>query len=166
MIGSNDSCLEDPFNNQHVPLDEYKSNLRSIILFLENATLDRKKIILITPPCYYHEKYKNYCKLMGKQFPHKANSETKKYAQACLEVANQEQVDCIDFFKSSTNHCKGSDLFSDGLHLSRDGAQLLYELVCPLVEQKVVQFHGPLVMNYPHYSEIDAQNPVASLSNN
>ena len=163
MIGSNDSCLNASKNNQHVPLDEYKSNLKSIISFLESLNLDRKKIILITPPCYYHEKFTDYCKKVKKPLPFKSNQETFKYSQACLEVANQEKVDCYNFFQLTTNHEKSSDNFSDGLHLSKSGAQLLYESILPLIEQKVIQFHGSLKMNFPHYSQLDSKNQKKSL---
>lgn len=49
LFGSNDACIPESPTNQHVPLQTYKKNLKTIITH-PLISAHRPKIILVTPP--------------------------------------------------------------------------------------------------------------------
>jgi len=104
-LGANDSVLRSaiPSRSQHVPLDDYKSNICEIIQFI-HAEWPKAKILLITPPPSIPEKWLDQMtlqwKLCGEEGPEpeqdRTMEHTKMYADACVEVGQGNQVDVVD----------------------------------------------------------------------
>lgn len=91
FFGANDSALKvDGPANQHVPLDKYKRNLRAIIhdpsIRNQNA-----RVLLLTPPPI--DEY-----MLDSSFSAGSRKAeiTKQYAEACCEVAKEENVKVLD----------------------------------------------------------------------
>ncbi|CAG2173941.1 unnamed protein product [Oppiella nova] len=165
LLGSNDSCEADCPGGQHVPIDEFEDNLSAIIGHLECIGIPRERIILISPPNYYHHMFVEYCKQNGKNEPKKDNKTIVKYAEAMARVAHKSGVEFIDLYKHFSNQQNSEQLFCDGLHFSRKGSQLVFELIWPSVEKRV-QLHNQcsqLTPNFPLFTDIDTKSPEKSL---
>lgn len=80
LWGANDASN----SHQHVPLEEYKENLKKIIQFFRNSF--HTKIILITPPPIDAEAW-------GRG--DRDNSITRLYAKAVLELSKEIDLPCV-----------------------------------------------------------------------
>ena len=160
-IGANDSwCpIEKIKFNPSVPVDEYRENLIEIIEFLLNSGLTKDKLLLITPPTIISEDWNNFC---GQNFKdsivEKTPEHTKKYVDTMLDVAGQLNIKCFDSFELTSKVEHYSKAFIDGLHLSKYGGDLFYELIKDDVEQCVQKFRNTDLQNMPTYIDIDYNN--------
>ncbi|KAI9927673.1 hypothetical protein ASPWEDRAFT_176155 [Aspergillus wentii DTO 134E9] len=144
FFGANDACV--PEREQHVPLDDYKENLRGIIQ--HPATLAQNpRIILITPPPINEYQLEGFDASKNTPHPSRTASYTKQYAEAAREVATSLGVPVADLWtafmttvgwkegqplvgsRDVPNNEKLQSLLTDGLHLTPDGYRVLYKLV-------------------------------------
>ena len=109
---------------------------------------------------------------------------TRRYAEACLQVANEMNIPVVDLWNGmqlpvfemqssssssfSVNQQWKTDYLSDGLHLTPMGNYRLYELVVELLDRSMVGEDGSLGMglavtnlprSYPDHSMVDAIEP-------
>lgn len=84
FFGANDSCLPHYPSHQHVPLDKYKENLKTIISHATVTAHQDVKILLIVPPPIDERMLKDNGFADGREAP-----VTAKYAQAAREVAGE-----------------------------------------------------------------------------
>ncbi|KAG5517006.1 hypothetical protein RHGRI_037674 [Rhododendron griersonianum] len=99
FFGANDACLPDRCAAfQHVPVDEYKHNLRSIVSYLKKRW-PATHVILITPPPIdedrrlLHPNVENLLRL-----PERTNEATGAYARACTAVAEESGIPVVDLW--------------------------------------------------------------------
>lgn len=52
---------------QHVPLEEYAENLKSLVQYLKSVDITEDRIILITPPPLYEPAWEKECIAKGKR---------------------------------------------------------------------------------------------------
>lgn len=137
FFGANDAVL--PGLPQHIPLDEYRWNLKKIIQHKVLKPHD-PKFILITPPpiCEYATQAEDAEK--GKNFVQRLAARTKEYADAALEVGEELGVPTVNLWKACIDYAGGwkegepipgskpdginaklTELFRDGLHFSPTG---------------------------------------------
>lgn len=165
LLGSNDSNEPESPSGQHVPLKEYSQNLRDIIAFLDSRGIRKDRLILMSPPNYFHETFLATC--TQPKLPIKSNKRVAEYAQACAVVASQESVAFLDLYRIFSEHPNSDHLFMDGLHFSFAGAQLLHQHLQPLVVAKVEQFTSqPLekLIKFPYWADIDPANAEKNLN--
>lgn len=90
-FGANDAML--PSSTQHVPLDEYKENLTTIIQLLQSPTSDLyspdTRIVLLTPG-----------PTGAVSNPDRRPERPLMYAKACLEVGEAVGVPVLDVYKA------------------------------------------------------------------
>ncbi|NWI66384.1 IAH1 esterase, partial [Todus mexicanus] len=67
FFGANDSALKDLNPKQHVPVEEYATNLKSMIQYLKSVDITGDKIILITPPPLHESAWERACLAKGKR---------------------------------------------------------------------------------------------------
>ena len=65
LLGTNDAVQQDK-DDRHVPIEEYKKHLVSIISKMEDSGIPSENIIIISPPPIDLEAWANYCKVQGK----------------------------------------------------------------------------------------------------
>lgn len=112
FFGLNDSAL--PGQIQHVPVEEYRRNLSDMASQIASAGA---WVVLVTPPPVDERRIKS-----------RSMAHTAQYAQACLELAGEMHIPVVDLFqklqeeKGWTKAC-----LLDGLHLSANGMNKLYE---------------------------------------
>lgn len=144
MLGSNDST-DETSKNQHVPLERYEKNLGIIINYLLEWGMDKSKIILISPPKIFDEKWKQCCPGQAAHFNHLV----REYAKTSMKFAQEKSILSLDFNQLMEDYGENyPELLFDGLHLSAKGGKLLLENLIPLVEKNLT---GHLKMNFPDW---------------
>jgi lysophospholipase L1-like esterase len=111
-------------SKQHVPLDEYEANLRSMVSHLR--TLPVRHIILIAPPPVDEEGRRAYA---NSQFAvpltepcERTNAATKAYAERCAAVAAALALPSLDLWTLMQQEVGWqSKFFEDGLHFTAEG---------------------------------------------
>ncbi|WCJ26102.1 SGNH hydrolase-type esterase superfamily protein [Euphorbia peplus] len=163
FFGANDAALQGRTGSrQHVPLEEYKDNLRKIVLHLKKCS-PAMLVVLISPPPIDEEGRMAFAKFSygekAMELPERTNEMAGNYARQCVELANELGVPSIDVW-SKMQETEGwqKKFLSDGLHLTPEGNAM--------VSQEVIRvFHGAwlsaaeMPYDFPHHSEIDTHNP-------
>lgn len=143
FFGANDACL--PGSDQHVPLEDYKENLRKI---LQHPSIQAQgpRLILVTPPPVNEYALEETDAAVGRPYGRTAEH-TKLYADACREVGHNLGIFVLDLWSwiiTAGGYKAGSDdklpgskqmarntyldrILSDGLHFNPLGYQVLYE---------------------------------------
>ena len=165
LVGANDANDVDSPSKQHIPIHEFEDNLVAIIEYLDSIGLTKERIVLMSPPNYFHENHIQFCKQNGKPIPKKDNQIVQKYAKACESAAKRSKVEFLDLFQHFSEHEESEQLFCDGLHFSGKGSQFLFQLIWPLIEKRVKQHKNctELTPNFPIYSDIDSEYPEKAL---
>ncbi|VVB08100.1 unnamed protein product [Arabis nemorensis] len=161
FFGANDACLPERCSGfQHVPLDEYKQNLRSIISFLKNRW-PHTVIILITPPPIDEEARLQYPYTENKTgFPERTNEAAGSYAKACLTVAKECQISSIDLWSKMQQIPNWqTECLWDGLHLSRGGNKVVFEEVAKKLKEEGIGAED-LAVDLPLIEHVDPKDPL------
>lgn len=139
MMGSNDASFPDTNPEQAVSLEEFGENLLKIISMLLNNGIKKDFIILISPPPILPDKwtkFRNSCP--GTEYKNcKDNDLTKKYAAEVGKVASRLSITFIDLFSAMMQSCNLDQALYDGLHLGRDGAAVLCNLLTPELDRRL-----------------------------
>lgn len=158
FFGHNDSW--DTTLNLGIPVKEYEKNVRSIIKYLNDNGIENNKIILITPTWFHREATQRFMasqpQFSGMTLDKNPES-ARQYSDAILRVAQDNGIDAIDFFKVSYDYEDLESMFCDGIHLSRLGARMLYDLLIPVIEKKLESsFKKPLgdLWHLPPYDQV------------
>ncbi|KAG8445621.1 hypothetical protein GDO86_010413 [Hymenochirus boettgeri] len=160
FFGANDSSILEENPQQHVPLEEYMENLRSMILYLKSVQIASDKVILITPPPLHEPSWEKQCCLKGSKL-NRSNVAAGLYAKACVQVGYQFGIDVVDLW--SEMQSSGQDFkvyLSDGLHLSAEGNSFLESRLWTILERKL----SGLPFKLPYWNVVDNANPEATLS--
>lgn len=133
FLGANDAAL--PGEDQHVPLEEFKSNLiRMVQSIRENSGQPTIPIILITPPPVDEKAWAAHMQSFSAD---RKNHVSRTYGQSCLQVAAEHDcavLDVYDLLGGDSGDC--SKHLSDGLHLSESGNVLVYEGLMGVIKEK------------------------------
>ncbi|KAF7490016.1 Isoamyl acetate-hydrolyzing esterase 1 -like protein [Sarcoptes scabiei] len=167
LLGTNDSVPVHCDSGQHVPIEEYRGNLKFMIDYLQMIGFGPEKLILMAPPNFYHDDFKQWCKTNNRiSIPDDWPDQIKHYVEACKSVAIEKQITSIDLYEIFINNPNNRNLFMDGLHLSREGAKLLFDNLSILIDEKLERFNlksmEPLKI-FPYWNEIDKNHPEKSL---
>lgn len=145
FFGANDACL--PGVPQHVPIEEYKENLKKIVNY-EGVRHHDTKIILIVPPPVDEWQ-------LGTDM--RTAAHTAKYAVACREVGQELNLPTLDLWtifmqkagwqEGSTDPLIGSldaprnevlgALLSDGLHFTPIAYKLVFDELVNVIQTKL-----------------------------
>uniref|UniRef100_A0ABI7VQU5 Isoamyl acetate-hydrolyzing esterase 1 homolog n=1 Tax=Felis catus TaxID=9685 RepID=A0ABI7VQU5_FELCA len=97
FFGANDSALKDENPKQHVPLDEYVANLKSMVRYLKSVDVPEHRIVLISPPPLCEAAWERECLAQGCKL-NRLNLVVGEYADACLQVARACGTDVLDLW--------------------------------------------------------------------
>ncbi|XP_062429007.1 isoamyl acetate-hydrolyzing esterase 1 homolog isoform X1 [Rhea pennata] len=158
FFGANDSALKDLNPKQHVPLEEYAANLKSMIQYLKSVDINEDRIILITPPPLQESSWEKECLAKGDKL-NRLNSITGEYAKACVQVARDCGTDVVDLWTLMQKNQDFSSYLSDGLHLSTKGSNFLAAQLWSCLEKKISTLPSLL----PYWRDVDHMNPEVSL---
>ncbi|ATY64775.1 GDSL Lipase Acylhydrolase family [Cordyceps militaris] len=150
LFGSNDACLPDAANGQHVPLDQYKKNLVQLVTH-PALEAHKPRLLLVTPPPIEERRLDHRVKSQGYLKLNRSNVVTKQYADAAREVAKEMKVGCVDLwtaFMSKAGWKPGDPLYGsqdlpendviralihDGLHFTPEAYEIFYEEVIKVI---------------------------------
>lgn len=158
LLGANDATHENCPSGQHVPVEEYKANLKEMVHRLDCSGLKKARVILVNPPTYYHDVF---LETKPDLPPCRSSESATLYANACLEAGKEIGVTCLDIHSVFAEDPRGRSLFTDGLHLASSGSSLLFKELLPFVEKKIIEFktsdsspNASLEQNFPYWMEI------------
>ncbi|XP_063646197.1 isoamyl acetate-hydrolyzing esterase 1 homolog isoform X4 [Pan troglodytes] len=158
FFGANDSALKDENPKQHIPLEEYAANLKSMVQYLKSVDIPENRVILITPTPLCETAWEEQCIIQGCKL-NRLNSVVGEYANACLQVAQDCGTDVLDLWTLMQDSQDFSSYLSDGLHLSPKGNEFLFSHLWPLIEKKVSSL--PLLL--PYWRDVAEAKPELSL---
>lgn len=161
FFGANDACLHDRCCAfQHVPLPEYKQNLRSIVSYLKKRW-PTTIILLITPPPIdedsrlLHPYVENLSGL-----PERTNEAAGAYAKACVEVAAECGIPVVDLWTQMQYFPDWQKTYlRDGLHLTPSGNRIVFEEVVKILSDEGASLET-LPVDLPLIADIDPKDPL------
>ncbi|GMH37537.1 hypothetical protein BSKO_05410 [Bryopsis sp. KO-2023] len=167
FFGANDAALADgPDARQHVPLDEYKSNLEAIVRHVEK--MKSKHAVLITPPPVDGAAWANHhgsTQGGNPEGPDRCSEETEKYASACISVGEKMGYPVLDLFSLLGGKADWEKHLCDGLHFNQKGHQFVFEMLLALLREKFEDLRSEnMPLDFPLHSDIDHLNFASSLS--
>ncbi|OAL48152.1 SGNH hydrolase [Pyrenochaeta sp. DS3sAY3a] len=158
FFGANDCSLVDAPNAQHIPLDEYKDNLKKIITHPQIVAHNAHIILIAPPPINEHlwwprDQSKGYTSVS------RVASSTKEYADAAVQVGAELNVPVVNLWKAFMEKANfeldtwtpelplpGSlkipqndaltELMYDGLHLQPAGYKIVFQGVMDTIAQQ------------------------------
>ncbi|BGP13773.1 hypothetical protein JCM10213_006395 [Rhodosporidiobolus nylandii] len=175
-LGANDSAL--PGEPQHVPLEEYTQNLRTILSLLRDPASEyhspSTSFVLLTPPPLYRPDWiqtrisrglAGYCD--------RTLENTRAYADAVIKLGKEEGIPVVDCYAriwdaAEHDEEKLQPFFTDGLHLTAKGYALIAEGVKQVIAEHYPSKHWEhLPLLFPYWRDIitGAMGPQFALSN-
>uniref|UniRef100_A0A9L0ICA5 Isoamyl acetate-hydrolyzing esterase 1 homolog n=1 Tax=Equus asinus TaxID=9793 RepID=A0A9L0ICA5_EQUAS len=144
---------------QHIPLEEYTANLKSMVQYLKSVDIPEDRVILITPPPLCEAAWEKECLVQGCKL-NRLNLVVGEYASACLRVAQDCGTDVLDLWSLMQKDSQDFPSYlSDGLHLSPKGNEFVFSHLWPLIEKKVSSL--PLLL--PYWRDVAEAKPELSL---
>lgn len=156
FFGHNDAWKNYPL---HLPVDQFETNTRAMIKYLNDNDVENKKIILITPTWYHAENFNIYMKSLGFPPTSKEFEDAQKYADAIDRIGKETGIDVVDFFTISANYKPLEEMFCDGVHYSRKGARLLFDCLMPIIERKIEDSYKKPLADLWHVTPIE-KHPI------
>ncbi|KAF9921701.1 hypothetical protein BGZ65_010135, partial [Modicella reniformis] len=174
FLGANDSCT--PPSPQHVELNRYEQNIRTLIDMVHSPTSPtyspETRIILICPPPVDEPRYALQRKEQGIRMD-RDKDVTRQYAETCLRIGREYQakngqqqpeqhcqLDVIDTWGLVTERVERgqgtmSDYLNDGLHLASAGNDLIFEQIMKIIRGRYPEWDpDTLPMNTPWWRDL------------
>ncbi|XP_028769920.1 GDSL esterase/lipase At5g62930 isoform X1 [Neltuma alba] len=165
FFGANDAALLGRNSErQHVPIEEYKENLRKIVRHLKlQERSPAMLIVLITPPPVCEEGRDAYARSLygenARKLSERTNEVTGEYAKACIETAEELGVRFINLWsKMQESDGWQKKFLSDGLHLTPEGNEVVYQEVTRVFNEAWLSAEE-MPYDFPHHSLIDGKSP-------
>eukprot|EP00906_Rhabdomonas_costata_P005749 RCo008544 len=168
FFGANDASLLEENPVQHVPVEEYKTNLASIVAFLRSQYQADVPIVLITPPPVCGVKRLQYQQATygpsatGRL--ERTNESAGTYAAACEEVGASLGLPVLNVWKlmqEAGSSLPGgfSDYLVDGLHFTTLGHRFFFDRLVELLERQPTLQPQRMPMIWPDKGIVDWRNP-------
>ena len=159
FLGANDSNIKELNEAQHVPLEEYKTNLQEIIGILGKKGILASQILLVPPPPCNEGMWKKSLEIKMNspvERSPKNNKTTRMYYDACLQMANKLKCRTLARPDDYWNSLNASDHFCDGLHFSQSGSQIVFEFI----SKELREMTKDLPMILPDWKDICQENKL------
>ncbi|KAH3674890.1 hypothetical protein WICPIJ_009434 [Wickerhamomyces pijperi] len=159
FFGTNDAVHEG--GCQHVPLDQFTSNIESIIKTLEKSNI---KVIVIGPALHDEPRWR-----IGRAEDYKmglirSNESNLKYSTAAKELASSLNVPFVDLyseFKKFEKDDKWKELLCDGVHFTGEGYKVLFNQVMAKIRESYPELapeNLPFIL--PYWRDIRSDIPL------
>ncbi|KAL6627196.1 hypothetical protein ACP70R_030922 [Stipagrostis hirtigluma subsp. patula] len=167
FFGANDASLPDRAQaHQHVPLEEYQTNLRAICAYFKERWPSAAIILITPPPIYEPARIRDiYGDDDPSRQPERTNEAAGAYAQACIAVAKELGHPVIDSWTKIQEFPDWqTSALSDGLHFTPTGNKILFDEVLKTLAS--VGFNQEsLPSDLPLFHEIDPMDPMKAFGN-
>ena len=188
FLGANDQALPGLADHHHVPVNEYKENLK-ILIGRIRADYKCQRILLIGPPPVHHEQRLAYqIERYGKEGAtgklERTMETAQTYSDACKHVAEEADLPFLNLYQAMVENGGGQDdlakFFDDGLHFAAAGHDFVGTAVIDAIAKAYPDFAvqpDPSTGQYcnsasnctglpnhggPFHDEIDENNPDAA----
>ncbi|OIV97138.1 hypothetical protein TanjilG_00167 [Lupinus angustifolius] len=161
FFGANDASLPDRYSGfQHVPLDEFKQNLHSIVSFIKKQWPTTVVLLITPPPIDEDGRIKHPYAENPEGLPERTNEAAGEYARACITVAGECGIPVIDLWRKM-QQCPSwrKDFLWDGLHLTRRGNQVVFEEVVKKLKDEGLSLES-IPIDLPPIADIDHNDPL------
>ncbi|KAK3159747.1 hypothetical protein QOZ80_1BG0050530 [Eleusine coracana subsp. coracana] len=162
FFGANDASLPDRKQaHQHVPLEEYQSNLRAICGYFKEQWPSTAIILITPPPIHEPARIRHmYGHDDPSQLPERTNEAAGAYAQACMAVAKELNHPVIDIWTKMQEFPDWQTCaLSDGLHFTPAGNKILFDEVVKTLSS--IGFSSErLPSDLPLFHDIDTKDPM------
>lgn len=131
FLGANDAAVNHK-REYAVPLEEYVKNMLEILNLYKNVP----RIVITPPPIIEKDRVQHAMETTAFDTPDRLYQHTEKYAVAAEKVAREMGVGVADAF-DTFEKLGGGDLsayFSDGLHFSEKGEEVVYALIVETIK--------------------------------
>ncbi|KAF5742329.1 GDSL esterase/lipase [Tripterygium wilfordii] len=166
FFGANDASVPDGYSAfQHVPLDEYKQNLHSIVSFFKKQWPGTLVILITPPPIDEEARLCNPYIENPLTLPERTNDAAGSYAKACVEVAGECRCPVIDLWTKMQQFTDWKKAYlSDGLHLTKSGNKVVFEEVLAKLKEEGISLET-MPFDLPLFHEIDPKDPLKVFEN-
>ncbi|KAB2621945.1 GDSL esterase/lipase CPRD49-like [Pyrus ussuriensis x Pyrus communis] len=133
-FGGNDSVDPHPSGlGAHVPLPEYKENMRKIGKHLKSLS-EKTRVIFLTAPPVNEEQIHEASDYVPPQ--NRTNESCKAYSDACLDVCRELDIKGVDLWTSIQKRKDWSTTcFTDGVHFSSEGSKIVGEEILKVLRE-------------------------------
>jgi lysophospholipase L1-like esterase len=154
FFGANDAALQEQDPAKFVPIPEYKDNLHKLITKTQTSYPDARVLVITPPPVHKQQRLSFQKQRYGDKatgIPERTFDNTQKYAQACIEVAQETKVPYLDMFTAMVDEGGEDDGFGqylcDGLHFNKVGHDFVFQKLLEAIENN---FSGLVVTPDPN----------------
>lgn len=186
FLGANDANRPAPLrlqpeasSRQHVPVEEYRANLATIVRTIRRMGHGTARVLLLTPPpvdgvAWHAHCARNYG-LDPQGEPNRDHDTTAAYAAAALTVADAEATPVADIHAAFLARADWQALLEDGLHPNARGNAVIAEAVREAIKRYFPDLvpaaaglsppEAPgLQFDFPDHKVVDAANPAATFA--
>jgi lysophospholipase L1-like esterase len=143
-FGANDASLKEQNPHHYVSLEDYQQNLRTLVAkakkLMHFQGQKQANILLITPPPVDHDQRLAFQK---ERYADKATGvlertleNSGKYAEACVQVANELNLPCLNLWQAFQTDANWSRFLSDGLHFSAAGQAFVFDKLIHCLQEE------------------------------
>ncbi|KAK8954041.1 GDSL esterase/lipase CPRD49 [Platanthera zijinensis] len=134
-FGGNDSIGPYPSGlGPHVPLPEYKENMRRIATHVKNLSEKTRAIFLSCPPLNEERLRKSTSSALSEIV--RTNETCRLYSEACIEVCAEMNLKVIDLWTAIQQRDDWDEAcFTDGLHFSSEGSKIVVEQILKVIKE-------------------------------
>ncbi|CAL8105353.1 unnamed protein product [Calicophoron daubneyi] len=152
FFGANDASIAE----QHVPVEEFKTNLQWMIQYFQGLGLPTKSLMIISLPPVDEARYGG--RQIAEGLPvSRLLKNCVIYANAAKEVAGAAKVTFVNIFEAMVAQKNWNELLVDGLHFSRKGSEFTADILTNILTDKLPADCER--MFFPGYEEVDNDNP-------
>lgn len=182
FLGANDACRPAPLkgmpvsaSRQHVPVDEYRANLRKIVHSARSVGDGSSRVLLVTPPPVDGAAWLADCVTKhgapASAEPNRDLPVTLRYAEAAVATGRELSVPTLDLCTTLLARDDWQALFYDGLHPNAAGSTVIGEAMLQTIEHEfpeltpswfLDQDPRKLRMDFPDHKAIDAESGTAA----
>ncbi|XP_051135904.1 GDSL esterase/lipase At5g62930 [Andrographis paniculata] len=160
FFGANDAALLDGTGKkQHVPVEEYKNNLRKMVEHIKSLS-SKTIVVLITPPPIDIGGRREYARSRygdkASNSPDRTNEITGIYAEECVALAEELGLPSVNLWSKMQEIDGWQKFLSDGLHLTSEGNAFVSKEVIKILDGAGF---SDLPYDFPMHSDIDEEDP-------
>ena len=125
FFGANDAVFAG--EKQHVPIEEYKTNIKSIVNHIRAVAGSHVAIILVTPPA-----------VDSVQWPTRSSNDTSKYADIIRALSCELNTFLLDLWLPSSESNMELTDFRDGLHFNESGNSKMCNGIKNIIRREIL----------------------------
>lgn len=149
-LGANDASFQSLNPKQHIPLDEFRRNMFTIVATLAELGVESSRIVVIAPPPVVDpQKYPHHSEATACH----SEAVTSAYRDAAAEVAKVSGCRFCD-----VRAYKYDDIWVDGIHLNKAGNELVVRAVLDVIKSELSP--NSLRYNKKHWSDYDPEQEI------